>query len=255
MAGMVIAVNILILSQSFLRPVEALSPTPIALKITDAHGISLTKIATGQQVTISNEFSSNYEGEQQPFIGLFEIRNSDGVTAYLAWQMGIIEPGGHTSIGFSWMPEMADTYEIRAFAITNLENPEVLMPIRASQVEVLEKIDLSSNTMWLALNTTQCSNPWDNYIREDFRSKSNISDSDIEQFYIDYFYDTHEIVIYDVHQRDWLREAYGEEGIGVCSACSCTSGITLYLLVSYNDIGKMPGLDFKVVESENSTEG
>ena len=153
------------------------------------------------------------------------------------------------------MPEMADTYEIRVFVISNFENSEILTPVKASQIEVLDEIDPSSNTIWLALNTTQCANPWDNYIRESFRSKSNISDSDIEKFYIDYFYDMHEVVIYDIHQKNWLRGAYEEEEIGVCSACSYTSGKTLYLLVSYNNIGKMLEMNFRVVESKDSTEG
>ncbi|MEW6603898.1 MAG: hypothetical protein AB1351_04325 [Thermoproteota archaeon] len=78
-------------------------PVP-SIRITDNEGNSLEFITVGKQVTISRSFTTIIEGPKQ-FLALFEIRDSDGVSVYIAWQTGIVNPKNDVAVGVSWMLE------------------------------------------------------------------------------------------------------------------------------------------------------
>lgn len=87
------------------------------------------------QIVITTN-ARNCSEMDQPFLAIFEVRNSLGMTERLVWQSGVLQGNGQTQIGVSWIPTHGDEYEIRAFAISDFDSPEVLSPIGSSQVTI-----------------------------------------------------------------------------------------------------------------------
>jgi hypothetical protein len=88
----------------------------------------------GSQITLSINITNN-NSVAQPFMALIEVRDSTGVTVFLALQSGTLEPSGSTEIGAAWQPEDAGTYQLRTFAVSGLM--EVLSPVASSQITVV----------------------------------------------------------------------------------------------------------------------
>ena len=127
---------------AFLLVVQAMTawdPVPAAVPISDIDGNAISTLSIGQQAIL--EFNMHYEqdNETQPFVALMEVRGSDGVTQFLAWQMGTLSIGeGNLDVGFSWRAERAGDYQVRSFLVTSLTNPEVLSDVRSSNFSVIE---------------------------------------------------------------------------------------------------------------------
>lgn len=82
-----------------------------------------------------------YNGDidrQQPFILILEIRDSFGVTQLLSTNAGVLAPNDKQTIELLWTPEIAQSYEMRAFAITDSENPIVLTHATTTNLEAIE---------------------------------------------------------------------------------------------------------------------
>jgi len=139
-----------------LAAMQALSPQTSAAQgttimpntptLTDAYGKLITVPTTGRQMVVSYSFR-NFDDKPRDFLGLFEVRNSDGVTELLAWQTGTMPPvddqgiAGTTSMGVSWQPDKASTYQMRIFTLSNLEKPESLSAPVTSEITVSESED------------------------------------------------------------------------------------------------------------------
>jgi hypothetical protein len=103
-------------------------------------GEPITSLEPGQQAMIVYTFE-NHEDEPKAFLGLFEVRDSDGVTQLIAWQSAVMPAAdansgvsGNTTIGVSWLPTKASTYEARVFAISSFQNTQIIMPIARSEI-------------------------------------------------------------------------------------------------------------------------
>lgn len=68
---------------------------------------------------------------------IIEVRDASGIMVQIAWQSGVVEVGGLMSVGVSWMPKYAGTYELRTFVISGLENPHILSTVSSSKVTEL----------------------------------------------------------------------------------------------------------------------
>lgn len=111
--------------------------TPSPPKVYDLDGNLLERITVGQQVIISKTFA-NYRDVPQPYVGVIEVRDSDGFTVYLGWTTGIMAAGGQGSGGASWLASDAGKYEIRTFPLTSLTAPESLDFIDLRTITVVE---------------------------------------------------------------------------------------------------------------------
>lgn len=100
------------------------------------HSSLIDHVRADDQLVIAFNARNCNEMDQQSFVAIIEVRNSTGVTENLGWQSVVLEANGQTQIGISWIPTHGDNYEIRAFAISDFDNPEVLSPIRSSQVTI-----------------------------------------------------------------------------------------------------------------------
>lgn len=85
----------------------------------------------GLSTTIENDGTT-----VQPFVALIEVRDSAGVTVYLAWQSGSLEPAGSTIIEVSWTPDASGTYEVRTFVVSSLSNAFVLSEVATASVDI-----------------------------------------------------------------------------------------------------------------------
>lgn len=93
----------------------------------------MADIEAGQQVMLTVTFSNQLDNEQS-YVGIIEVRDSQDVTVYLALQSGVIGPGASSTIGSSWTAEEPSTYQLRSFAITDLQEPRILSAIASSEV-------------------------------------------------------------------------------------------------------------------------
>jgi hypothetical protein len=106
-------------------------------QLLDMNGNQANKIDTSQQGVVGIAVTNNLDIDQ-PIVILIDIRNGAGVTEYLAWQSGKVAANGTYNFESSWMPskgcfgtdiDWRCTYEIRAFAVSNLTNPQVLSDV------------------------------------------------------------------------------------------------------------------------------
>jgi hypothetical protein len=111
--------------------------TPSPAKVYDLDGNLLEQITVGHQVILSQTFV-NDRNVPQSYVGVIEVRDSNGFTVYLAWATGTMAPGGQASIGVSWVASDAGEYEIRTFPLSSLTTPEVLDTIESRSITVVE---------------------------------------------------------------------------------------------------------------------
>jgi len=105
-------------------------------------GETITAIESGQQIMIMNKFE-NLELTPRDYLGIIEVRNSQGVTMLLAWQTSTMPAAnartgeyGENTIGISWSAAKPGNYLVRAFAVTGFENPKILSEVRQSEIIV-----------------------------------------------------------------------------------------------------------------------
>jgi hypothetical protein len=91
--------------------------------------------AAGKQTMLSLVITNDADHMQQ-FVELVEVRDTDGVTIFLAWQSGTLGSNSHTQIGISWIPERPGDYAARTFAISNFDNPQVLSQVSESNFSI-----------------------------------------------------------------------------------------------------------------------
>lgn len=100
------------------------------------------EVPYGTQLTIEALLSAhcyrtqNENGNYQ-FTALMEVRDSDGITQYLAVQQGEIVPWTESSFAISWVPETPGEYEIRAFSLGDLHNSGVLSQVVTIRITVV----------------------------------------------------------------------------------------------------------------------
>jgi hypothetical protein len=92
-------------------------------------------LVAGTQIGLST-IIENDRSVEQPFVALIEVRDSSGITVYLAWQTGNLQPADSTMIGVSWTPEASGTYEVRTFSLTSLSEGLVISKVATADVVI-----------------------------------------------------------------------------------------------------------------------
>jgi hypothetical protein len=100
-----------------------------------ATGSELTTVTVGRQIVLSTTIINNFDSAQ-PFVAMMEVRDSNGITQRVDFQTGTLEPSGQTGIGVSWTPSAPGDYTVRTFAISNLQNPQIISELKESVVTV-----------------------------------------------------------------------------------------------------------------------
>jgi hypothetical protein len=129
--------------KDFTLEIDVQLPEKTGIEATDvtapvAEGVAGGSVpySVGDSITLSTKVSNNND-EPQPFVALIEVRDSDGVTVFLALRSGTLESLGSTDIGVLWQPDEGGTFELRTFVVTNIGlGAEVLSPVASSQITV-----------------------------------------------------------------------------------------------------------------------
>jgi hypothetical protein len=111
------------------------STTPSTPALADITGATITEVTTGQQVVLTTSVKNN-DDQPRPFVAIVEVRDADGITQMLQWQIGTLAANDDAGVGISWVPENAGTYEVRTFVISSLQNPQVLSEVVTTNVNV-----------------------------------------------------------------------------------------------------------------------
>ncbi|WP_148681567.1 hypothetical protein [Candidatus Nitrososphaera gargensis] len=71
---------------------------------------------------------------------IIEVKYSNGITEMLGWQTGQIASNGSVvGIGISWTPLKADTYQLRAYVLSGLDNPLIYSTVVMSEVTIVNR--------------------------------------------------------------------------------------------------------------------
>lgn len=100
----------------------------------DPQGNVLTDAMVGQLAVLSTTVANSHNDTS--FVVIIELRDEDGVTAYLNWQNGTLPKNAEVDIGLTWIPAETGNYVIRTFMLSSLSNPEILSPVVQSEVAI-----------------------------------------------------------------------------------------------------------------------
>jgi glucose/arabinose dehydrogenase len=87
---------------------------------------NIARAAVAFEPLIISSRLTNYQSTESRFSLIFEIRDSNGVTVSLDVREGNIGPKNMIRASSIWIPEKPDDYEIRNFAVNDLDAPEIL---------------------------------------------------------------------------------------------------------------------------------
>ncbi len=91
-------------------------------KLADISGDRIGQVVTGQPVLVHTQVSNNLN-EQQPFVYILQIKDSQGFTVMLTWIKGTMNASADLDAGISWTPEESGRYTVDVFVWKSLEDP------------------------------------------------------------------------------------------------------------------------------------
>lgn len=132
--------------------IDSSAPLPLYMKVYYSLGNDLNgTIMVGQQGVLFAKFP-NTSDQKQHAVMFFQVRDSEDVTIFLAWQETDIPVGSFTDVGVLWTAPQEGQYEVLALPVTNLTNPWPLYNIGRMPVKVTIN-GAASNSTNDALNT------------------------------------------------------------------------------------------------------
>lgn len=108
---------------------------PGAPTLKDVMGNLIDEVSADEQIIVSSTIMNNLDHDQ-PYTAIMEVRDSTGVTVFLAWQTGKLDASSASEVGLSWTPTAPGDYTIRVFVISDLLIPDVLSPVVESGITV-----------------------------------------------------------------------------------------------------------------------
>jgi hypothetical protein len=136
----------IIVSVSGLQPVSGLTIPSLDISspgFVNPDGETTNRAAPGQQMIVTLSVRNNiYLDEEKQMVIIFEARDQQGVTNYLAWQSTKVAHNDTYTAGISWsIPYSATagtTFSARTFAITELgDSAQSLSEVRESNLLVI----------------------------------------------------------------------------------------------------------------------
>ena len=95
------------------------------------------QIPSNTMVLISSTLNNNYPNDQ-PFVLIIEIRNKTSLaTEYIQLQKGVLNGDGKFEVAISFVPDKVGVYEVRAFIVDRLKNPEFFSTIVGTTIEII----------------------------------------------------------------------------------------------------------------------
>jgi hypothetical protein len=111
----------------------------LGLVVKDQAGSIVKQTTVGTPVLIEGSVDMDcLQCQDDSRVILFEVRDKEGVTTFLAWQMFSAEDfDDRLAAGASWMPEKTGNYEIRFFTIACLNYSGVLPHVVTYEITVV----------------------------------------------------------------------------------------------------------------------
>ena len=97
----------------------------VGCQLVDAFGNTLTKVSIDQQIQIACKLTNSQDTDQQ-FAYLVQIKNSDDITAHLAWITGTLLPGQTLESSLSWSTQISGLYNAEMFVWESIDDPTPL---------------------------------------------------------------------------------------------------------------------------------
>jgi plastocyanin len=96
----------------------------------------ISPLAPGEYLAIATTFTGC--AEDTPFLTIIEVRNSQGVTEDISWISGVIEGMDRVETAVSWIPTHGGSFELRAFAISSFDSPQVLSSVMTTNASIAD---------------------------------------------------------------------------------------------------------------------
>jgi len=121
----------------------------------------------------------------------------------------------------------------------------------------LEDTINGSEDVWVEIDPIQCLwNPWEKDWIENRENNFSVYPRNIHTLWVDQeeiniikeYYKKQGFTIIGIKTLTF-EEKFGKK-VGLCEACNCLDGYTLYLLIPKEDVDKIIGLGFKIVEND-----
>lgn len=108
----------------------------VAIGFRDVNGNIIKQAAAGSQVSVQVIINNGCDIVDYPATIALEVRDSEGLTKYLALQQIALEPGHQPRVGFSWTPDKPGDYDVRVFTITSINSTGTLNPVMMHKISV-----------------------------------------------------------------------------------------------------------------------
>lgn len=110
------------------------------LTVKDIYDNTITETRIGSQVELETTVVNECRVEDKPLFVILEVRESDGVTTFLAWQNSTINAGEQVAMKTSWVAGEPGGYTVRAFYIGCLTCSGSFMTdtVRINELTVLQ---------------------------------------------------------------------------------------------------------------------
>lgn len=119
--------------------VPAYAQTPVSQTkpiLKDSLGRNLDE-GNAESIVILSTTVENNTSNAVPFIALMEVRDWEGSTVYIQFQLGELPSKGESELGISWTPATAGQYELRTFLISSFVDPvEILTPVQQNIITI-----------------------------------------------------------------------------------------------------------------------
>lgn len=99
-----------------------------SIAVTDAAGNSTSVLRPGTQFTATLHIS-NFEDVPREYVSVFEVRDSAGITLWLSFGAGILEPHQSAQVGAALSLSEPGDYSFRAFAVDGSDRPRAISPV------------------------------------------------------------------------------------------------------------------------------
>lgn len=124
------------------RPVSMTASSPYIRDVRDnAIGSYIVKreVPVDHQILLEGAIIDTCIEPNHPVLVLLEVRDSQGITAFFAWQNMTMSQDEQANIGVSWRPEKIDDYTIRMFTFHCLNCLGILHPVMSYDLSVVPK--------------------------------------------------------------------------------------------------------------------
>jgi hypothetical protein len=130
---------VLLLPALACRPIlgaDQLSVTAPLVK--DEGGRFAEQVTGGQKLTLLTSILSGGVADR-PFTAIVDVRDSAGISVHIAYVNGVAQQDGKTDVALEWVADYPDSYTIRTFILTGLDNPEILSEVKTGTISVLAR--------------------------------------------------------------------------------------------------------------------